>query len=31
LLYEQVAAPEPTYTFKHVLTQDVAYHSLSQE
>ena len=31
LLYEQPAAPEPTVTFKHVLTQEVAYHSLSQE
>jgi tetratricopeptide (TPR) repeat protein len=30
LLYEQPTAPEPTVTFKHVLTQDVAYHSLSQ-
>jgi DNA-binding NtrC family response regulator/tetratricopeptide (TPR) repeat protein len=30
LLYEQVSAPEPTYTFKHVLTQEVAYHTLSQ-
>ena len=29
LLYEQPAAPEPTYAFKHVLTQEVAYHSLS--
>ena len=30
LLYELPAAPELTVTFKHVLTQDVAYHSLSQ-
>jgi predicted ATPase len=30
LLYEQPAAPEPTYTFKHILTQEVAYYSLSQ-
>jgi predicted ATPase len=29
-LYELPAVLEPTYTFKHVLTQDVAYHSLSQ-
>ncbi len=31
LLYEQPAAAEPTVTFKHVLTQDVAYASLAQE
>jgi predicted ATPase len=31
LLYEQPAAPEPTYTFKHILTQEVAYNSLSYE
>ena len=30
LLYEQPAAPEPTVSFKHILTQEVAYHSLSQ-
>ena len=30
LLYEQPAAPEPTVTFKHILTQEVAYRSLSQ-
>jgi predicted ATPase len=30
LLYEQPAAPEPTVSFKHVLTQDVAYNTLSQ-
>jgi predicted ATPase len=30
LLYEQLAAPEPMVTFKHVLTQEVAYHTLSQ-
>jgi predicted ATPase len=29
LLYEPPTALEVTYTFKHVLTQDVAYHSLS--
>ena len=29
LIYEQPAAPEPTVTFKHILTQEVAYHSLS--
>ena len=28
-LYELPAAPEPTVTFKHILTQEVAYHSLS--
>jgi predicted ATPase len=26
--YEARLVPEPTYTFKHVLTQEVAYHSL---
>jgi class 3 adenylate cyclase/DNA-binding winged helix-turn-helix (wHTH) protein len=26
--YETRLIPEPTYTFKHVLTQEVAYHSL---
>jgi predicted ATPase len=31
LIYEQPAAPEPTVTFKHVLTQEVAYHSLPQK
>jgi hypothetical protein len=30
LLYEQLAAPEPIVTFKHVLAQEVAYHTLSQ-
>jgi predicted ATPase len=30
LLYEQPAAPEPTVSFKHVLTQEVAYNTLSQ-
>ena len=29
LVYESPAAAEPTVIFKHVLTQDVAYHSLS--
>ena len=28
-LYELPAAPEPTVIFKHILTQEVAYHSLS--
>ena len=28
LLYEQQRFPEAIYLFKHVLTQDVAYHSL---
>ncbi len=28
LVYETRLVPEPTYTFKHVLTQEVAYHSL---
>jgi DNA-binding winged helix-turn-helix (wHTH) protein/tetratricopeptide (TPR) repeat protein len=28
LLYEARAVPAPVYTFKHVLTQEVAYHSL---
>jgi predicted ATPase len=28
-IYEQAASPEPLYRFKHVLTQDVAYHSLA--
>ena len=27
-IYEQVAFPESTYTFKHALTQDVAYNSV---
>jgi predicted ATPase len=31
LLYEPPADAEPTYTFKHVLTQEVAYNTLSQE
>jgi class 3 adenylate cyclase len=31
LLYEQPAFPEPEYTFKHALTQEVAYHSLLLE
>jgi predicted ATPase len=30
LIYELPAMPEPTVTFKHILTQEVAYHSLSQ-
>jgi predicted ATPase len=30
LLYEQLAALEPVVTFKHILTQEVAYSSLSQ-
>ena len=28
LIYEQAAAPEIAYTFKHALTQEVAYNSL---
>jgi len=31
LLYEANLFPEPHYTFKHVLTQDVAYGSLLQD
>src|SRR5215472_12166565 len=31
LLYETHARPEPIYTFKHVLTQEVAYGSLASE
>jgi DNA-binding NtrC family response regulator len=31
LLYEQPTASEPTVTFKHILTQEVAYNSLVQE
>jgi DNA-binding NtrC family response regulator/tetratricopeptide (TPR) repeat protein len=31
LLYETHARPEPIYTFKHVLTQEVAYSSLASE
>jgi predicted ATPase len=27
-IYEQPAFPEPEYTFKHALTQEVAYHSV---
>jgi len=30
-IYEQPAFPEPEYTFKHALTQDVAYNSLLLE
>ena len=30
-LYEQPGVPEPTYTFKHALMQDVAYASLPWE
>ncbi len=30
-IYEQPAFPEVEYTFKHALTQDVAYHSLLSE
>jgi predicted ATPase len=30
-LYEQPAFPEPEYTFKHALTQEVAYNSLLLE
>ncbi|MFI5364981.1 MAG: adenylate/guanylate cyclase domain-containing protein [Candidatus Binatia bacterium] len=30
-IYEQPAFPEPQYTFKHALTQDVAYGSLLTE
>jgi predicted ATPase len=30
-IYEQPAFPEPEYTFKHALTQEVAYHSLLGE
>jgi predicted ATPase len=30
-VYEQPAFPEPEYTFKHALTQEVAYHSLLGE
>jgi predicted ATPase len=30
LIYELPAVPEPTVSFKHILTQDVAYHSLAQ-
>ncbi|MBM4258076.1 MAG: zinc-ribbon domain-containing protein [Deltaproteobacteria bacterium] len=30
-VYEQVAFPESEYTFKHALTQDVAYNSLLTE
>src|SRR5262245_42806483 len=30
-LYEQPAFPEPDYTFKHALTQEVAYNSVLQE
>jgi transcriptional regulator with AAA-type ATPase domain/predicted ATPase len=28
-IYEQPAMPEPLYCFKHVLTQEAAYHSLA--
>ena len=30
-IYEQPAFPEPEYTFKHALTQEVAYNSLLEE
>ena len=30
-IYEQPAFPEPEYTFKHALTQEVAYNSLLME
>src|SRR5262249_45833492 len=30
-LYETGAGPEPEYTFKHALTQDVAYGSLPED
>ena len=30
-IYEQPAFPEPEYTFKHALTQEVAYHSVLVE
>ena len=30
-IYEQPAFPEPEYTFKHALTQEVAYQSLLGE
>jgi class 3 adenylate cyclase/tetratricopeptide (TPR) repeat protein len=30
-IYEQPAAPEPDYTFKHALTQEVAYDSILAE
>jgi len=30
-VYEQPAAPEPDYTFKHALTQEVAYDSILAE
>jgi class 3 adenylate cyclase/DNA-binding winged helix-turn-helix (wHTH) protein/predicted ATPase len=30
LLYESLLLPDPLYTFKHVLTQEVAYQSLLQ-
>jgi predicted ATPase len=30
-IYERPAFPEPEYTFKHALTQEVAYHSLLVE
>jgi len=30
-IYEQPAFPEPEYTFKHALTQEVAYNSLLVE
>src|SRR5437867_9885833 len=30
-IYEQPAFPEPEYTFKHTLTQEVAYNSLLME
>src|SRR5262249_23655151 len=31
LIYEQPAFPEVEYTFKHALTQEVAYNSMLQE
>ena len=31
LLYETLVVPELTYTFKHALTDEVAYGSLRQE
>src|SRR5262249_8897748 len=31
LLYETAVSPDPVYTFKHALTQEVAYHELLHE
>ncbi|MBI3801254.1 MAG: AAA family ATPase, partial [Deltaproteobacteria bacterium] len=31
LLYETTVSPDPVYTFKHALTQEVAYHELLHE